>query len=215
MSIIRKVFIYTIGLFCLALGVTISIKSDLGVSAVNSIPYTLSIITGMDQGHITIGIFSLFILLQIILLRRDFKVVNLLQILFTTIFGYFITATNFLFDFIAVPSNYFLQLLYLLISIVFIAVGVILYLRVDLIPMPAEGAMLAIQQKSDGEFHKIKSAFDTTVVIIAALLALLFLGKVAGVREGTLISAILVGRCIGFLNKLFHSHLKALDAYLA
>lgn len=81
MRILKKVIIYCLGLFFLAVGVTFSIKSRLGISPVNSIPYIISLITGIEQGHVIIVIFSIFILIQIILLRRNFKARNLLQII--------------------------------------------------------------------------------------------------------------------------------------
>lgn len=50
MNHFKRIIIYCIGLFIMAIGVTFSVKSNLGVSPVNAIPYVVSLISGLDQG---------------------------------------------------------------------------------------------------------------------------------------------------------------------
>ena len=89
---IRVVF-YCIALFFMALGVAFSANSDLGISPVNSLPYVISDIVKMQPGTCVTIVFCSYILVQIILLRREFNPVNLFQIVFSTIFGYFVNFT--------------------------------------------------------------------------------------------------------------------------
>jgi|SRR6056297_148127 len=213
MKICKKIFIYCLGLFFLALGVTFSIKSQLGISPINSIPYIISLITGFEQGHIIIGIFSIFILIQIVLLRKNFKIINLFQIIFSVVFGYFVTFTNSLIIFES-PESYIAKLGLLFISMVFVAIGVILYLRAEMVPLPAEGCMLAIQSITKKEFHRIKTSFDVSLVITAAGLSIVFLGEFNGVREGTIISAIGIGKIIGFIENNFDYQIENLLKFL-
>jgi uncharacterized membrane protein YczE len=213
MTLFKKVIFYCLGLFLLAMGVTFSIKSDLGVSPINSIPYVLSLFTSIEQGIWIIIFFSFFILVQIVLLRKEFRPVNLFQLAFAIAFGYFVTLSNFIFSFEA-PTHYVLRLILLAISILLIACGVLLYLRVNLIPMPAEGCMLAIVKKTGITFSKVKSYFDTSVVVLAGLLAIIFLGKLTGIREGTVLAAILVGKLVGILNQIFKTQLIAFDYFI-
>ncbi len=213
MKIYKKVFVYSLGLLSLAVGVTFSIKSQLGISPVNSVPYIISLITGIEQGNVIIGVFSIFILFQIVLLRKKFKLINLLQIIFSILFGYFVTFTNSILVFES-PESYLAKLALLFISMVFVAIGVILYLRAEILPMPAEGCMLAIQTITKKEFHIIKSFFDVSLVVTAAVLSLMFLGGFIGVREGTVISAIGIGKIIGFMEKNFDSHIKVLVEFV-
>ncbi len=214
MRILRKVTIYCLGLLFLAIGVTFSIKSRLGISPVNSIPYIVSLITGIEQGHVIIVIFSIFILLQIILLRRNFKARNLLQIIFSTVFGYFVTFSNFIFSFTP-PDHYVFRLLLLVVSMIFIAIGIILYLRANILPMPPEGFMLAIQVITGKEFHKIKTVVDTGLVLTATAFALIFLGGFVGVREGTIIAALFIGKIIGIIEKIFKKQIDALVRFMS
>lgn len=214
MRIFRKVIIYCLGLLFLAVGVTFSIKSRLGISPVNSIPYIVSLITGIEQGHVIIVVFAVFILIQIALLRRNFKARNLLQIIFSTVFGYFVTFSNFIFSFTP-PDHYVIRLLLLVVSMILISIGIILYLRANILPMPPEGFMLAIQVITGKEFHKVKTVVDTCLVLTATALALIFLGGFVGVREGTIIAAVFIGKIMGIIEKIFKKQIDALVRFMA
>jgi uncharacterized membrane protein YczE len=72
----------------------------------------------------------------------------------------------------------------------------------DLMPMPAEGVMLAITQLTGISFHKVKMIFDTTVVVISVAVGLIFAGRILGVREGTVLSALFVGKLVGVFNSM-------------
>ena len=190
----RKIFVYILGLFIIALGVSVSVKSNLGVSPVNSIPYVLSLITGIEQGKCVTAVFISFIALQALILLKEFEVKNLLQIICSTIFGYFVTAANKLTAGVPECGNYGVQLFYLLISMCLIAIGISLFLKADLILMPAEGVTGAIAKKFGVKFPNAKSGCDIAMVIIAAALSMIFFKELRGVREGTLIAAIFIGQ---------------------
>lgn len=85
---------YFAGLFIMTAGIAFSVKSDLGVSPVSSIPYTLTCVWGIEMGKATILFHVGLVLLQILLLRKDFKAISLLQIVIGVIFGYFTTLCN-------------------------------------------------------------------------------------------------------------------------
>lgn len=200
MNHFKRIFIYCVGLFIMAVGVTFSVKSNLGVSPVNAIPYVVSLISGLDQGLCVSVIFCSYIILQVFILKRDFKLQNLLQIICASLFGYFVSFSNMLFYF--EPSeNYIIRLIYMLVSIVFIGVGVYLYLEARLIPLPAEGVMMALKEKTVFEFHNIKMGFDVATVILAVIISYIFLENISGVREGTIIAAVLVGKVVGIISK--------------
>uniref|UniRef100_UPI001EF6BD8D hypothetical protein n=1 Tax=Fusobacterium mortiferum TaxID=850 RepID=UPI001EF6BD8D len=57
----------------MAIGVTFSVKSNLGVSPVNAIPYVVSVILGIDQGLCVSIIFCSYIILQFFILRKEFN----------------------------------------------------------------------------------------------------------------------------------------------
>lgn len=201
-NILKRIILYCLGLLLLAFGVIFSIKSNLGVSPVNSIPYVLSIITGIEQGLLTIIVFCIYILIQIIILRKDFKIINLFQIVFVIIFGYFITFSSLIWTF-DMPESYFSKILLLGISIVFIAFGLLFYLTANIVPQPAEGLMLAVEEKTSLDFPKIKIIFDCTVVITALIISITGTRSLIGIGEGTIIAAIAVGKVLSILTKKF------------
>lgn len=202
-NLINRVVLYIIGLFILALGVAFSINSNLGVSPVNSLPYVTSLITATDLSKNVIVIFSFYILVQIILLRKEFKLINLTQILFSTVFGYFVDFAKYLLGDFALPT-YAGQLVMMAISIVLVALGVCLYVNANLVNMPMEGMVAALQQKvfKKRQFTDVKVILDSLVVGIGIVLSFVFLGKLVGIREGTVLSAILVGKVMKKIQKV-------------
>lgn len=91
-----RIPMYFVGLFLMTIGIAISVKSNLGVSPVSSIPYTMTCVWGIEMGKATILFHTILVLIQIILLRRNFKPINLLQIAVGVVFGYFTTFCNYL-----------------------------------------------------------------------------------------------------------------------
>lgn len=185
---------YILGLFILALGVAFSINSQLGVSPVNSLPYVISLITGQDMGKVVICVFSFYILLQLLILRKEFKWINLTQLIFSTIFGYFVDFAKYLLGDFTLPT-YGGQLVMMAIGIILIALGISLYMNAGLINMPMEGFTEAVSKKVFKKltFQDVKVIIDCLVVGIGIILSWLFLGRIEGIREGTVLSALLVG----------------------
>lgn len=206
-SFARRLMIYLLGMFILAMGVSISIKSSLGVSPVSSIPYVASLAFQVDQGVMITAVFSLYVFMQWLLLRKDFRLISLLQILCASAFGYFVNRCNFLLGFLH-PQSYGSRLLLMLLSVVFIAWGILFYLAADLIPQPAEGLVLAVIQKTGWKLSTAKMGFDCTMVAIAALLSLVTTGTVLGLREGTVIAMLGVGKVLGPLTSLFQERIR-------
>lgn len=200
---IVRLVAYLIGLFIMTIGVSMSVKSNLGVSPVSSIPYTITCITGLEMGKATIVFHIFLVFLQILILRKAFKIKNLLQVVVGVVFGYFTTFSNFLFSYLPTPENMVTRLLMMLVSTVVIAVGIFLYLPSDIIPLAGEGAMKAISDKAGIEFSKVKMGFDITMVVVSLIACLLILKKLGSVGVGTIVAAVLVGMILGIINKLF------------
>lgn len=209
---IRRILVYCAGLFVMAMGVSFSGTADLGMSPVNSIPYVLSeIFTGLSMGTWIILIFSLYIAIQFILLWKDFQPWRILQLICTTLFGYFTDFTNWLAVlFLPDPALmtfspvlvYGVRLLYLFISMALIALGILLYLAPDLISLPGEGVMQVISEKVHKPLPVVKMCFDCTVSIIALIISLAYFRQFHGIREGTLIAAFGVGKILGLYEPL-------------
>ena len=195
-----RVACYVLGLFFLAMGVAFSVNSNLGVSPVNSLPYVISQVSGVAMSRCVIVVFCSYIALQALLLRREFRPIDLLQIVFSTIFGYFVDFAKLIVGDFALPT-YVGQLAMLAVSIVFISIGVVLYIEVDLVPMPMEGLSLAVAKKLGIPFHNMKIIVDCVVVAAGIAVSLLFLHGLVGIREGTVITAIVTGKVMALVKK--------------
>ena len=200
-QLIYRISLYILALFIMAFGVVLSINSDLGVTPFSSLPYVVSLITGIDIGVCVFVIFSSFILIQIAILRKEFKYINLSQIVFSSIFGYFVDfAKSVLGDF-RIPT-YAGQLGMLAFSLVLLACGIAMHLEARLVNMPAEALVAAAAHKARVAFHRAKIPLDCAVVALSGTLSFIFLSEMRGVREGTVISAILVGKLIPVMRKM-------------
>lgn len=195
-----RVLIYCLGLLSLAFGVAFSVNSNLGVSPVNSLPYVISRIVNVQMGTCVTAVFCFYILLQILILGRKFNPVNLLQIVFSTIFGYFVDFAKMVLGDFTIPT-YFGQLTMLAISIPLIAVGIALYMDAQLVPMPMEGLSSCLANKFGVSFPNMKTIVDCLVVGIGLVLCFAFLGKLDGLREGTIITAVVTGKVIALIKK--------------
>lgn len=194
---------YLVGLFIMTIGIAISVKSNLGVSPVSSIPYTMTCIWGIEMGKATILFHIVLVLIQLIILRKNFKLIGLLQIPVGVVFGYFTTFCNYLVSFFPTPDNIVIRIIMVLISAAIVAIGIFLYLPADVIPLAGEGVMSAVSQVTKIEFSKVKMAFDITMVIISGASCLIFIQNLGSVGIGTVIAAFLVGFILGIINKVF------------
>jgi len=182
-------------MFLIALGAVITINANLGVSPVTSLPYVLSLVTNMDVGITFVAFYIVLIIIQIILLRKNFKWINLTQILFSTVFGYFIILAEYVVGDFVIPS-YPGRLLMLLVGVSVLSLGITIYVGTKLVPVPSEGLVSALAQLLNRPFAQIKIAFDCSVVLCAVAISFIAFGELRGIREGTIICSILIGLMI-------------------
>lgn len=203
----KKYLIFAIGLFINAVGVAFVTKAGLGTSPNSGIPYVMSMYLPLTMGQIAIMLNLFLILLQFIVTRKHFPVVQLLQIPVSFAFGYLIDfCMGTLFSWIR-PETYASKMSFLLIGCVILAFGVFLEFTADVIVLPGEGLTNAIHQVKGWEKGTVKIAIDVAMSLIALALALIFLNSLVGVREGTIITAVLVGGVSKQINKLFGQRL--------
>lgn len=193
--------IYCVGLMLLAFAIALSVNCNLGVSPVSSLPYVVSQILNISLGSCSILVYAVYILIQMILGGKKFQPALLLQMVFVTVFGYFTDIAKYLLGDFVLPT-YLGQLAMLAVSIALLSLSIVLYVDVKIVPMPAEGLVACIAEKFGKPFSTVKMCFDCTSVTVGLTLCFLFLGKVVGIREGTVITAILVGKLTGIIRKV-------------
>jgi uncharacterized membrane protein YczE/CBS domain-containing protein len=155
------------------------------------------------MGIATVIFHVILVIAQILLLRKAFKLKNLLQIPAGILFGMFTTFCNSLMEFFPTPENMAVRLVMVLISTVLVAIGIFLYVPTDFIPLAGEGMMLAVSQVTRIKFATVKLIFDITMVIISLTTCLAVLHSLGSVGIGTVIAAVLVGTELKVITKYF------------
>lgn len=196
----KRIFNYIFGLFLITLGVAFSIKSGLGSTPVASIPYALNLILNVDLGITTFAFQVFLVILQLILLRSDFKPKHFLQVIVSVIFGFFTTFSMSLIAFIPPADSLIIALLMSALSIVLIALGIFFYVPTNIVPISVEGATQTMAIVLKKPFSRMKVYFDVTVVLSSLILSYVFLGNFGSVGIGTVLGAL----CIGSTVKLIH-----------
>ena len=200
--VLRRYLLLCAGLAIMAFGVAFSIKASLGTSPISSVPYVVSLFAPLTVGTATIVMHCVFILLQILILRRQSHPIQLMQLPVAVFFGYL---TDFgVWAVHGITCNtYWQQWIVCLIGILLVAVGVSFEVKAGVVGLAGEGVVLAIcKVLPKVKFGYMKVGFDVTLVVIACVLSIVFTGRLQGVREGTVAAALLVGLIAKQLGKL-------------
>lgn len=214
---VRRYLSFIVILFVIAFGTSLSIRANLGSSPISAPPYILSLIPGMPltMGQLTICMHVFFILIQVLLLRKDFEPRQYAQILVSFLFGFYTDVTMWLTGFLQIPfdmnpmAGYPLRFVELLIGGAILAFGIACEVRCDSLMLAGEGLPLAISRFLKKDFGKVKICSDTALVCIGIVFMFIYFGewnwKMVGV--GTLVSMVYVG----FMVRVFSPHILWLD----
>lgn len=198
---LRRALIFTLGLFIMSLGVAVTVRAALGTAPISSLPTVLSLATGLTVGTWVVLFCLAVFVIEVLLLRRRFPPVQLLQLPVTFLFGWFVdlsmAATWWL-----EPANYAMQWLWTVVGAVVVALGVYLEVLPRLTYVPPEGLVTAITIISRAPFPRVKMIFDWSLVAVSALLSLILMGGLHGVREGTVFAAFAVGFLVKVIGNL-------------
>lgn len=184
----------------MAFGVAFSIKGNLGTSPISSVPYVLSKIIPLTVGNVTILMHCVFVLLQILILRKKYQLIQLTQLVVAVVFGYM---TDFAIWSIhnVTYSGYLQQWVLCVMGILLVGIGVSCEVTARVVTVAGEGLVIAITKVFPIKFGNMKIIFDITLVVIACGLSYIFLRGLYGVREGTLAAAIFVGMTAKAMKK--------------
>ena len=199
-TIYKRLIIYVIGLFTLALGCSFSIMAHLGVSPVSSLAYSIHLISPWSVGLASVVVYMAFIAIQMILNRCVDLREACLQMILSVIFGFFMDATLWLLAFLPAAQHWWLQAAYLIISLWVISCGLVGYFTAKLPLLPYDALSFAIKNRFDIPFSRAKISGDVINVLISASLCWTFLHQWGAIGIGTAIAAVSIGKIMGFLN---------------
>ena len=191
------------GLILISFGVALTTKAGLGTSPISSIPYTLSLILpGLSMGTWLILFSIALVLIEIILLKGKMPAKSWIsQLLISFPVGWLIDAAMWLLTPFN-PELYLVKVLAVILGCVIIALGAYLCVSASLLVLPGDGFVQVLAQVTGKSFGGVRVISDTTQILIAAVLCLIFLHALVGVREGTIIAAILVGSIVKIFARI-------------
>lgn len=197
----RRIILFMAGTLINALGITLITKAYLGTSPISSLPFVLSLGFSPSFGTLTFVFNMIFFAGQVILLKKDFPKLQILQIPITIIFSLLIDFFMYIFRHVK-PANYILSLILLVLGCSVMALGITLAVRAKLILTPGNAFVQALSDRTKKPYGNVEIVFDTTLTVLAIIASFILFGKFRGVREGTIISSFLVGSFINLYNKI-------------
>lgn len=199
-ELIKRYVLFVIGLFFSGLGVAITKHGDLGVTPISSIPNIVSMKTDVISfGMLLMTWNCILVTGQILILRKNFKIVNLLQIPLSFLFGYF-TDLGLIMARIIPTDPYPWRLFCVVAGTICLGYGIALQVVADTILNSGEAFVKAVSDTIHKEFGNIKVVFDVANVSVAIILSLIFFSAVKGTREGTIIAALSLGFVVKFIT---------------
>lgn len=201
-EISKRYVLLIIGLFFSALGVAVTKSGELGVSPISSVANVMSCkFSALSLGTWLIIWNSVLIVGQILVLKKKFKFIQLLQIPVSLLFGYFTDFGMWCVSFVPVNS-YYMQLIMVIVGVVILGFGISLSVIANVIMNSGEAFVKAISDELHKNFGNVKIAFDVSCVIMAVVLSIIFFNfSIVGTREGTIISAFCTGVVVKFFVK--------------
>ena len=203
-SMVRRYALFLTGLFIASLGVAFSTKAGLGTSPVASVPYSVSLVSPLLSFGSWLNLLSLIqILVQVAVLKGKCNWLEIaVQTVLAFVYGYLTDFSCWLIR--GIPVNgYAVQFGYMLLGCVILAFGIWVQFRGGVAMLPGEAMNRAISKVTGRRYENVKIFFDILYITLAALICLVFLGELKGVREGSVIAALAVGVIIRLFNRAY------------
>lgn len=189
------------GLVILCLGVVLNTKTNLGVAAINGIPYVLANTTSISLGTAVLMMYCLFIAVQW-LVKKRIDLLTLLQLPISYLFGRMVDVINlYVLQFEA--GSFIEGIVMLAAAIILVALGTTLVVSMNLVPNAPDGLVQTIAGRWNQSFGKVKLIFDGCCLCIAAIISWLMLGNIIGLGFGTVCSMALTGPLCSWLKTRF------------
>lgn len=204
-SAVSRIPLYLAGVVVLCLGIVLCVKSGMGVSPINSIPYVGTFLVPYSLGMLSVVFYLVNIAMELLLSKRERYVGILLQLPVSLLFGVGIDAWNAV---IPSVSSLLLRSLCLCGSLFFTAFGIMLVVAAHLVPDPPTGAVQTLTRFSGKNMGTVKVLYDCTCVVISLLLGFCGAGRLIGFGVATIASAVCVGRILALLQNTIGKQLR-------
>lgn len=206
-----RILVYVVGMFILALGLTLNTKANLGVSPIISVPYSISQITGLNFGNLTFVVYAIFVVVQIIIhirLKNHKRIASdILQLPLSLIFTRLL---NIFTVYIPTSQKLGIRFIILTFAIICTGIGAAMSLSMQIVPNPGDGIVQALAERFDKSVGIAKNLFDCLNLSITLCISLFIAHQIVGVGIGTVIAVVGVGRVIALFHHIFESKIEYL-----
>lgn len=193
-----RLFFYVLSLLVLALGITLNTKTGLGVSPIISVSYSISEIFALNFGNVTMGLYVIFVIVELVIRGRNRRWKDLLQVPLALVFTRFL---NFFSDYLPIHfKSLWENLLLLIVAVILTGIGAAMSVNMQLIPNPGDGIVEAIADTIHKSMGFTKNLFDLLNITITFTLGIVFGHFLLGIGLGTVIAVLGVGRAVALFN---------------
>lgn len=204
---VYRLLFYLVGQFIITAGEVMVVKADIGVTTGTVLPLSLNSLCGLSLGTGSFLMFCFFIVIQLFVFKREFPIRYFLQIFAALFYGVLIDFWNWTFSGFLMPQTYAQRFILLLVGILIESFGTAIYIDTNVVPMPPDGFLFAVRKLfpklSLGTAKVTVDCFSVAVGVIVCVVGTALQGhlQIIGVREGTILVALCIGKVMGFLHK--------------
>lgn len=200
-GLLQRWLTFLLGVWIMSVGIALSVHGQLGTAPISTFSAVIDAATSWSIGVVTILMNIGFVLIQLLILRRRFKAFQLVQIPIAIVFGSLIDLSVYLTSWVQ-ADHYLAKWAVTIIGALILGVGVYIQVQPKLIYLPGEGLVMALTQVTTVRFGTMKQIVDWSLVIISAILSLILMQRLEGVREGTVFAAFAVGGVVKTIERL-------------
>lgn len=202
MLFIKKSLFTTFFIIVAATGVALGLKAAVGVGAWDAFSQATSMVTGIKVGTFSMMMNISCVLVQVVVLKKDFKMISILQVFMAVLLGFFVNIVFYEILANVTIDSYLINMAIYMGSLLVIIMAVALIMSINFLSFPLEAACMAIATKTCLKFGAIRQLVDVFSIIGALLIAVSFQNPIP-VREGTIIGMLLFGPLIAWFIPRF------------
>lgn len=209
MLFVKRSLFTTFFIIVAATGVALGLKAAVGVGAWDAFSQATSMVTGIKVGTFSMMMNISCVLVQVVVLKKDFKMISFLQIFMAILLGFFVNIVFYEILANVIIDSYLINMAIYMGSLLVIIMAVALIMSINFLSFPLEAACMAIATKTRLKFGTIRQLVDVFAIIGALLIAISFQNPIP-VREGTIIGMLLFGPLIAWFIPRFQPFVKKL-----
>lgn len=201
----RKLIVYLIGIFALAIGSNLFLNVALGVAPSCSLALTFTFLLPGSYALFNFIVNTALLIFEALIVHK-FGKTQIIQLFITFIYSYLIKLTSTFLTHIQ-PHSFLEQVLLAILACIVLALGITLTIHSNLTVMPYEGFIGALAIRLRKDFGKLKVQIDLLFTLSSILISLTLLHNMNSVGLGTIIASFLTGSVVSSFNTILTTKL--------